>query len=98
MAKPAQHRKSKWVLYLLSCRDRSLYTGITNDLAKRLKRHNAGTGARYTRSRLPVRVVYAEPCKSRSDALKREYAIKQLPRREKLKLVKRQSIKKKPAP
>jgi predicted GIY-YIG superfamily endonuclease len=84
-----QKRASKpaWNVYLLRCRDGSLYTGITNDLPKRLKAHAAGKASRYTRSRLPVRLVYQEPQASKSSALKREAAIKKLPRPQKLKLL-----------
>jgi len=79
--------KKRWVIYILECGDGSLYTGATNDLKARLKRHGAGKGARYTRSRLPVRVVYREACLDRSVALRREIAIKRLKRKEKLALV-----------
>jgi putative endonuclease len=72
---------------MLRCRDGSLYTGITNDLPKRLKAHAAGRASRYTRSRLPVRLAYSEPQRSKSAALKREAAIKKLSRKEKLLLV-----------
>ena len=77
-----------WLVYMLRCRDGSLYTGITNDLPKRLAAHAAGKASRYTRSRLPVRVAYQEPQPTKSSALKREAAIKRLPRRAKLVLVK----------
>ena len=76
-----------WVVYLLRCRDRSLYCGITNDLPKRLKAHAAGKASRYTRSRLPVEVVYTESQPSKSTALKREAAIKKLRRRDKERLL-----------
>jgi putative endonuclease len=76
-----------WAVYMLRCRDGSLYTGATNDLARRCERHRAGRGARYTRSRLPVRVVYVELARDRSAALRREAALKLLSRREKLALV-----------
>ena len=75
--------QSRWLVYLLRCSDDSLYTGITNDLPKRLKAHNAGKASRYTRRRLPVAVVYTEPQKSKSAALKREAAIKKLSRPQK---------------
>lgn len=75
-----------WLVYMLRCRDGSLYTGITNDLPKRLKAHAAGKASRYTRSRLPVRLAYQEPHASKSAALKREAAIKKLPRHLKLSL------------
>jgi predicted GIY-YIG superfamily endonuclease len=80
---PARRPKSRWLVYLLRCGDGSLYTGMTNDLPKRLKTHAAGKGSRYTRSRLPVRLVHSEPQRSRSAALKREAAIKRLSRRHK---------------
>ena len=76
-----------WFVYLLRCEDESLYTGITLDLTRRLKQHNAGTASRYTRSRRPVVLVYEEKQASRSLALKREIAIKRLSRREKESLV-----------
>jgi predicted GIY-YIG superfamily endonuclease len=75
-----------WV-YLLRCRDRSLYCGWATDPLARVEKHNLGKGAAYTRSRLPVRLVWVEACADRSAALKREYAIKQLTRTEKLALV-----------
>ncbi len=73
-----------WHCYLLECADGTLYCGITNDLDKRLATHNAGEGAKYTRSRLPVRLVYHELCADRSSASKREREIKALRRAEKL--------------
>jgi predicted GIY-YIG superfamily endonuclease len=73
----------EWFVYILRCADGSLYTGITNDVSRRCKQHNAGTASRYTRSRLPTRLVYQEVHASRSLALKREVAIKALTRREK---------------
>jgi predicted GIY-YIG superfamily endonuclease len=78
-----------WTVYLLRCRDGTLYTGITNDLARRLARHRAGTASAYTRSRLPVRLVYRETQPNRSVALRREAALKQMPRAGKLALVRR---------
>jgi putative endonuclease len=68
-----------WVVYLIHCADRSLYCGITNDLKKRLTEHDAGKGAKYTRSRRPVELVAVSPKMSKSDALKFEYRIKKLP-------------------
>jgi putative endonuclease len=68
-----------WYVYMVQCRDGSLYTGIAKDLEKRVKEHNSGsTGAKYTRSRRPVHLVYQEEVASRSAAAKREYEIKQL--------------------
>lgn len=75
-----------WHCYLLECADGTLYCGITNDLNQRLAAHNAGEGAKYTRGRTPVRLVYREQCADKSAALKREREIKTLPRREKLAL------------
>jgi putative endonuclease len=80
--KPSRPR-SRWLVYLLRCRDGSLYTGITNDLPRRLKTHAAGKASRYTRSRLPVQLAYTEPQPSKSRSLKREAAIKKLTRRQK---------------
>ena len=76
-----------WLVYLLRCGDGSLYTGITNDLHQRLKAHASGKASRYTRSRLPVALAYTEPQKSKSQALKREAAIKKLRRAEKERMV-----------
>ena len=78
--------KTSWVCYLLQCADETLYCGITNDLDKRLAVHNAGDGAKYTRGRTPVKLLYREICIDKSAALKREMQIKQMPRSEKLKL------------
>ena len=82
-------KDSSWFVYLLRCGDGSLYTGITNDLARRCSQHSRGTASRYTRSRLPVALVYQEPQASRSFALRRELAIKRLTRPEKEMLVRR---------
>jgi predicted GIY-YIG superfamily endonuclease len=86
---PTSRRPSspRWLVYLLRCSDGSLYTGITNDLPKRLKAHAAGKASRYTRSRLPVTLAYSEPQKSKSAALKREAAIKKLTRQAKTALI-----------
>jgi predicted GIY-YIG superfamily endonuclease len=73
----------RWLVYLLRCSDGSLYTGITNDLPKRLEAHAAGRASKYTRSRLPVKLAYSEPQRSKSVALKREAAIKRLSRGQK---------------
>jgi putative endonuclease len=76
-------------VYIVRCADDSLYTGCTNDLLKRVATHNAGKGARYTRSRLPVTVVWSVRVKDRSAALSREAKLKQLSRAEKLALISR---------
>lgn len=73
-----------WCCYLLRCADDTLYCGITNDLDKRLLAHNAGEGAKYTRGRVPVRLLYRENCADKSAALKREIQIKRLSRAEKM--------------
>lgn len=75
---------SAWAVYILQCADGSLYTGCTNDLEARVARHNAGKGAAYTRSRRPVRLVFHERADDRGGALRREHALKQLSRAEKL--------------
>lgn len=77
----------KWVCYLLRCADDTLYCGITNDLEKRLAAHNAGIAAKYTRTRMPVEMVFVEDCADRSAALKRELQIKGLKRPDKLALI-----------
>ena len=76
-----------YYVYLLRCADGTLYTGFTNDLARRLAAHNTGRGAKYTRGRRPVELVYWENFSNKSSALKREYAIKRLSRAEKLSLI-----------
>ena len=73
--------------YIVKCSDGTYYTGYTNDLEKRLLAHNAGKGAKYTRNRLPVEMVYFEEYEDKSEAMKREYAIKQLTREQKEKLI-----------
>ena len=73
--------------YIVKCSDGTYYTGYTNDLEKRLLAHNAGKGAKYTRNRLPVEMVYYEEYEEKSEAMKREYAIKQLTREQKEKLI-----------
>jgi predicted GIY-YIG superfamily endonuclease len=83
----ARPSRSRWLVYLLRCSDGSLYTGITNDLPKRLQAHAVGRASKYTRSRLPVTLAYTEPQKSQSAALKREAAIKKLRRAEKERLI-----------
>lgn len=73
--------------YIVECSDGTLYTGWTNHLEERMKAHNEGKGAKYTRPRLPVRLVYYETFATKQEAMKREYAIKQLKRGEKEKLI-----------
>jgi len=74
-------------VYILRCADDTLYTGYTTDPERRLREHNAGTGAKYTRGRTPVEIVYREAYDSRSAAMRREYEIKQLRRSEKIDLI-----------
>ena len=76
-----------YYVYLLRCGDGTLYTGFTNDLARRLAAHNAGKGAKYTRGRRPVELVYWESFSNKSSALRRECAIKRLSWAEKLSLI-----------
>ena len=78
-------------VYILRCNDDSLYTGWTNNLEKRLKAHSSGKGAKYTKARLPVDIVYYEEFEDKIDAMKRGYEIKQLKRKEKLELINRKS-------
>ena len=75
-------------VYIIKCSDNTLYTGYTTDLKRRIKEHNEGEGAKYTRGRTPVELVYYEKKISKSSAMKREYEIKQLKRKEKFELIK----------
>ena len=87
---PKKDRRSsgdEWFVYMVRCADDSLYTGIAKDVKRRCQPHNAGTASRYTRSRLPVKLVYRENHASQSSALKREAAIKAMTRRDKLGLI-----------
>lgn len=78
-----------WFVYILRCGDGTLYTGIAPDVAARLEAHRSGKGAKYTRGRGPLELVYTEECETKSAALRREYAIKHLPRQKKLELTDR---------
>ncbi|MBU5437417.1 GIY-YIG nuclease family protein [Tissierella sp. MSJ-40] len=78
-------------VYMMLCNDNTLYTGWTVDLEKRLETHNLGKASKYTRARLPVKLVYFETFDNKIDAQKREYAIKKLTRKEKLELIKNYS-------
>ncbi len=82
-----ERETNHWYVYILECGDRTLYTGITTELQRRLAQHNAGKASRYTRSRLPVALLYSEITSNRTEAQKREYEIKQLKRHEKLALI-----------
>ena len=77
----------KWYLYILRCGDGTLYTGITTDVEKRLEQHRSGKGAKYTRGRGPLELVYREELEDHSQALKREYALKTLKRPQKEKMI-----------
>ncbi len=79
--------KMPWFVYIIECSDKSLYTGSTNDISARFKRHKEGKGAKYTRSRGVKRLVYTQKFRNRSAALKKEAAIKRLTRSEKLMLI-----------
>ena len=81
----------RWFVYLLRCNDGTLYTGIAKDVSRRCQQHNAGTASRYTRSRVPVVVVYQEAHANRSLALRREAAIKALSRQQKLSLIRKKT-------
>lgn len=78
--------RKKWIVYILECKDTTLYTGITDNLEKRIAAHNDGKGAKYTRSRGPFHLRYIEECENHSHALRREIAIKKLSKNEKIRL------------
>ena len=80
-------RDSGWFVYIVECSDNTLYTGVATDIEARLAEHNAGRGAKYTRARLPVALVYSEKAKDRSTALRREHVIKRMPTLDKRSLV-----------
>lgn len=77
----------QWVTYMVECSDGSIYTGISNNVSKRVSDHNNGKGAKYTRSRSPVTLKWSQSCDNRSEASKLEYKIKKLSRKQKLKLI-----------
>ena len=87
MTEKTDSSDATWFVYILRCDDGSLYTGITNDLIRRCEQHNAGTASRFTRSRLPVVLVYQEEPTTKGKALKRELAIKALSRKAKEALI-----------
>ncbi|MEW8505493.1 MAG: GIY-YIG nuclease family protein [Candidatus Thiodiazotropha sp.] len=76
-----------WYVYMVRCTDRTLYTGIAKDLVKRMGEHNSGMGAKYTRGRTPVELVFVESANSQGEALRREYQIKQMSRDQKLRII-----------
>jgi len=77
----------QWFVYIVECNDNTLYTGITNNIELRIQKHNTKKGAKYTKARLPVKLIYNQECASKSAALKEEYRIKQLTKKEKLELI-----------
>jgi putative endonuclease len=79
--------KKNWWVYIIRCKDRTLYTGCTNNLEQRIQKHNEGKGAKYTKSRRPVRLQYFEKVKTHSQALKREMEIKKISRENKEQLI-----------
>ena len=89
MSKENNHQNDSWFVYILRCADDTLYTGIAKDVQSRIDQHNNDNvkGAKYTRARRPVELVYSEACDSRSSASKREYMVKKLSRAEKLLLI-----------
>lgn len=78
----------QFITYILKCADGTLYTGWTTDVERRIKAHNSGAGARYTRSRGPVQLLASWEFDNKQDAMRKEFAIKQLPRKEKINLIK----------
>ncbi len=82
-----KEKEKSFFVYILECSDKTFYTGYTDDLEGRLARHNQGLGAKYTRGRLPVKLLYSERFESKSQALKREAAIKKMKRKDKEKLI-----------
>lgn len=82
-SKNIKKKSNRWHLYILKCSDNTFYTGITNDVLRRLGMHNDGKASRYTRSRRPVILIYQERCRNKSSALKKEYRMKSLSRKEK---------------
>jgi len=81
-------RKNMNYTYILKCNDNTLYTGWTNNLEKRIEAHNAGKGAKYTKARLPVELIYYEKFETKEEAMRREYAIKKMTRKKKEELIK----------
>lgn len=84
-----KYKPAVYFIYIVQCADGSLYTGWAGDVGKRVAKHNAGKGAKYTRSRLPVKLMYLEEYASRAQAMRREWEIKKLSRREKFGLIKK---------
>lgn len=85
--KNTESELTTWFVYLIGCADGSYYTGVTKDVVARVEQHNRGTGAKYTRGRRPVELLFSEEVGDHGQALRREYAIKQLPRKKKIELI-----------
>lgn len=83
----ARNKKKQWAVYIVECADGTLYTGISNNVNKRVLTHNNGKGAKYTKTRLPVVLKWSKSSKNRSEASKEEYRIKKLTRKQKLELI-----------
>ena len=81
------NRMENWFTYILECSDKTLYIGTTNNINKRLEKHNTGKGAKYTRGKVPVKLVYSKIFESRSEACKEEYRLKKLTRGKKMLLI-----------
>lgn len=84
--------ENKNYTYIVRCSDGTLYTGWTNHLDRRIKAHNSGSGAKYTKTRTPVELVYYEEYEEKREAMRREYEIKQMTRKEKERLIQKQSV------
>jgi putative endonuclease len=81
-------KEEPWYVYIIECSDKTLYTGISNNVSKRVLKHNSGKGAKYTRNKLPVALKWFKECNNKSEAAKEEYRIKKLTRGNKLELIK----------
>jgi len=88
---PLYFEPMPWQVYIIQCKDNTLYTGITSNLSKRIRDHNSGNGCRYTKYRNPVKLIHSEDCATKSQALKRESYVKGLTRANKLKIAQKLS-------
>ena len=87
LAELAKSKQSSWCVYILKCSDNTYYTGITNNIKRRIKQHETNKGAKYTKGRGPFALVYQDKCKDRSDASRKECVIKKLPLAKKISLI-----------
>ena len=87
LAELAKSKQSSWCVYILKCSDNTYYTGITNNIQRRIEQHETNKGAKYTKGRGPFALVYQDKCKNRSEASQKEYAIKKLTLPEKNNLI-----------